>query len=147
MLGGDRASAVLGLPRAPADKHEYGSLALTLELVESLEEAVDHIHEYGSGHTESIVTGAPSIVLECASCADADEILLGREVATHGRLLRIASNQGLMYAEDREAAEEFLRRVDSACVDHNASTRFSDGFRCGVSTKYNVRSVSACAQR
>ncbi len=57
VYGGQRASEVLGLARAPADKHEYGSLALTLELVASMEEAVDHIHQYGSGHTESIVTG------------------------------------------------------------------------------------------
>ena len=63
VYGGQRASEVLGLARAPADKHEYGSLALTLELVASLEEAVDHIHQYGSGHTESIVTGET-----CRSC-------------------------------------------------------------------------------
>lgn len=57
IFGGERATELLSLPRAASDKHEYGTLALTLELVDSMDEAIDHIHQYGSGHTESIITG------------------------------------------------------------------------------------------
>ena len=55
--GGERAAAALGLPPAPSLHHEYSSLDVTLELVGSLEEAIQHIHAHGSGHTECIVTG------------------------------------------------------------------------------------------
>ena len=57
IYGGERAAHALGLPAAPAAKHEYGEKALTLELVPDMEAAVEHIHRFGSGHTEAICTG------------------------------------------------------------------------------------------
>ncbi|HEX8136997.1 MAG TPA: glutamate-5-semialdehyde dehydrogenase [Pyrinomonadaceae bacterium] len=35
---------------------EYSDLIISVKVVESLDEAIEHIHRYGSGHTESIVT-------------------------------------------------------------------------------------------
>ena len=58
IYGGERATKILGLTPAKEPKHEYGTKELTLELVDSMEQAIDHIHEFGSGHTEAIVTGS-----------------------------------------------------------------------------------------
>jgi gamma-glutamyl phosphate reductase len=55
---GERGVRELGLQRAPSERHEYGCNALTLELVSDMDEAIEHIHAHGSGHTEAIVTGA-----------------------------------------------------------------------------------------
>jgi gamma-glutamyl phosphate reductase len=73
--------------RATDLSREYGDLGMTIEVVDDMVAAVEHIHIHGSGHTECIVT------------------------------------------ENKSTAERFLLSVDSACVFHNASTRFSDGFR------------------
>ncbi|KAL0046411.1 hypothetical protein WJX82_000130 [Trebouxia sp. C0006] len=96
IYGGERSSKYLSLPKAPSPRHEYGTAALTLELVESMDDAIDHLHANGSGHTECIVT------------------------------------------ENKDTAEEFLRRVDAACVNHNSSTRFSDGFRYGLGAEVGI---------
>lgn len=45
---------------APADEEdwstEYLDLILSIKVVDSMQEAIDHIHRYGSGHTDGIIT-------------------------------------------------------------------------------------------
>merc|ERR1719370_2339406 len=58
IFSGPRLSQTLtfGPPEAAKLAFEYGGLACTVEVVGSMEEAVDHIHKYGSSHTDVIVT-------------------------------------------------------------------------------------------
>jgi len=43
---------------------EYGSLECSIELVDSIDEAIDHINEYGSGHTDAIVTKSNEMAMK-----------------------------------------------------------------------------------
>lgn len=76
--------------------NEYLDFELNLKIVSSLDEALDHIDEYSSGHSEAIIS------------------------------------------DDYAACEEFLSRVDSACVYANASTRFSDGGEFGFGAEVGI---------
>lgn len=43
-------------PLAKNLQHEYSDLELTIELVDDVDAAIDHINKYGSSHTESVIT-------------------------------------------------------------------------------------------
>lgn len=67
-LGGPKAmKAGLSDVATQKTKHEYGDLTCLVEIVDSIDEAIDWIHENGSGHTEAIV---------CAPDSPAGEIFL-----------------------------------------------------------------------
>ncbi|CAI9774010.1 unnamed protein product [Fraxinus pennsylvanica] len=53
IYGGSRASSLLNLPEASSFHHEYSSLACTIEVVDDVYAAIDHIHH---GHTDCIIT-------------------------------------------------------------------------------------------
>jgi len=75
---------------------EYLDLIISVKVVANLEEAVAHINEYGSQHSEVIIT------------------------------------------KDDAEAKRFLSSVDSACVYHNVSTRFSDGEEYGFGAEIGI---------
>ncbi|KAL6526777.1 Delta-1-pyrroline-5-carboxylate synthase [Orobanche gracilis] len=56
IFGGPRASSLLNIPEANSLHHEYSSLACTVEIVDDVNAAIDHIHQHGSAHTDCIVT-------------------------------------------------------------------------------------------
>jgi glutamate-5-semialdehyde dehydrogenase len=84
-------------PATEADWYaEYLDLILSVRVVSTLDDAIEHIETYGSHHSDSIVTSSP------------------------------------------EAAEKFLRSVDSAVVFWNASTRFNDGGEFGFGAEIGI---------
>jgi len=58
IYAGPRLNQMLtfGPPAVKSMKFEYGSLECCIEVVKSLDDAIDHIHTYGSSHTDVIVT-------------------------------------------------------------------------------------------
>jgi glutamate-5-semialdehyde dehydrogenase len=83
---------------------EYNDLIISIKVVDSADEAIAHINQYGSGHTDAIIT------------------------------------------DNKETARKFLQFVDSSSVMHNASTRFSDGFRYGKGAEVGISTYKVHAR-
>jgi len=77
-------------------EEEYLDLILSIKVVGSLKEAIDHINTYGSKHSDAIIT------------------------------------------KNNKEADEFFKAVDSACLYHNASTRFTDGYEFGFGAEVGI---------
>ncbi len=75
---------------------EWLSLVLGIRVVEDIEEAIAHIEQHSTGHSDGILT------------------------------------------QNAELAETFVRRVDSAAVYVNASTRFTDGGQFGLGAEVAI---------
>lgn len=75
---------MLGLPAAKSLKKEYGSKELTLEVVTEMDQAIDHIHNFGSSHTEAIVTGLPLLAYTAYSAVAVVRMILSQILTGKG---------------------------------------------------------------
>jgi len=56
LYGGPRAIKALNLLPTTTLSREYSDLAITVEIVDDVNEAIDHINTYSSRHTDTIIT-------------------------------------------------------------------------------------------
>ena len=99
-LRGDPETCELDPRVIPAKDEDWGEEYLdaivSIKQIENIEAAIDHINQFGSHHTDSIITA------------------------------------------DKNAANLFLKKVDSAIVLHNASTQFADGGEFGMGAEIGI---------
>lgn len=77
-LRGDERTRVLiaAAPAAEADwRTEYNDLVLSIRVVDSLEQAVQHINTYGSHHTDAIVTAEPAAARRFLAAVDSASVM------------------------------------------------------------------------
>ncbi len=79
-LAGDEATRVI-LPDASLATDadfggEYLGLAMSVAIVDSIDEAIDHIARFGSGHSEAIVTGDVTAAIRFTTEVDAAAVLV-----------------------------------------------------------------------
>jgi len=96
--GDSRTRAIIPCHEATLQDYatEYDDYIVAIKVVDSLDEAIEHIYQYSTKHSECIVT------------------------------------------ENEETAHIFMNSLDSACVYHNASTRFSDGGEFGFGAELGI---------
>lgn len=94
----ETAAQYLSGERATAKNYatEYDDYICNVKVVDDVDEAIAHIYQYSTKHSEAIVS------------------------------------------EDYELAEYFMNSLDSACVYHNASTRFTDGGEFGFGAEVGI---------
>ncbi len=66
------------------------------------------------------------------------KVVEGVEEAIHFINAHSTHHSEAILTENQAVAERFLREVDSACVYHNASTRFTDGFEFGFGAEMGI---------
>lgn len=75
---------------------EYDDYICNIKVVKNIDEAIEHIYNYSTKHSESIIT------------------------------------------TNSDTAKYFMESLDSACVYHNASTRFTDGGEFGFGAEVGI---------
>ena len=98
MLGCKRTMSIINCKEASEEDFytEYNDYKVSIKIVDSIDEAISHINEHSSKHSEAII------------------------------------------CEDENIYTKFMNEIDSACVYHNASTRFTDGGEFGFGAEIGI---------
>ena len=98
LKGCNTTSSIIDVEDATQEDYdtEYLANILSIKIVDGVDEAIEHIAKYGSGHSEAIITNSV------------------------------------------KDSEEFLNKVDAACVYLNASTQFTDGGEFGFGAEVGI---------
>jgi glutamate-5-semialdehyde dehydrogenase len=97
----------------------------------------------GCPQTRSIIKGLKEATDEDWSSEYLDLILSVKVVKNVEEAIDHINRYGSMHSdsivtENEKNAQEFLNKVDSACVYHNVSTRFTDGFEFGFGAEIGI---------
>ncbi|MFC6872302.1 glutamate-5-semialdehyde dehydrogenase [Halobellus marinus] len=76
LRGDDRSREIVEMDAASEEdwSTEYGDLILSIKIVDSAEDAIDHVNTYGSKHTESIITEDSDHAAEFMQSVDAASV-------------------------------------------------------------------------
>jgi glutamate-5-semialdehyde dehydrogenase len=114
LVGDEKARVAIGTDRVrPATEEDWGTeyldLTLSIKVVEGIDEAMGHIRQYGTGHTEAIVTGdlaaarrfqrevdAAAVVVNASTrFTDGEEYGFGAEIGISTQKLHARGPMGL----------------------------------------------------
>ncbi|TDH73307.1 hypothetical protein CCR75_007392 [Bremia lactucae] len=112
------------------------------EILTKLEEAGINLHigpnaaKLGVATAKSRITNALSAEYGTADLTVEVVHSIGAAIAHINRYS--SGHTECIVTEDALAAEQFQQMIDSACVFHNASTRFADGYRFGLGAEVGI---------
>ena len=76
LYGSEEVSKLLGIPEVSEWHHEYLDYKASVKIVEDVNEAIDHINRYGSGHTDAIITENEQTADLFMSAVDSGSVLV-----------------------------------------------------------------------
>ena len=76
IFGDDEVSSMFRCEKASEWHHEYLDYKISIKLVSGIDEAIDHINMYGSGHTDAILTSSKDKAEKFMDSVDSGSVLV-----------------------------------------------------------------------